>query len=146
MDKEVEIMFDQELFNSLEVGAYYVNTERQVQAWNKAAEEITGYMSDEVVGSHCFNNILMHIDESGTLLCNNKCPLAATMQDAAVREATVFFHHKTAGYRAKVYVITAPVFDRSNRIIGGVEVFIESGSREILIHSLEGLLQRKLLI
>ena len=31
-------------------GAYVVDTKRVIQYWNKAAEELTGFTADEVVG------------------------------------------------------------------------------------------------
>ncbi|MBN1555865.1 MAG: sensor domain-containing diguanylate cyclase [Phycisphaerae bacterium] len=103
-------------------GVYFVDTQRQILFWNKAAEQLTGYSSEEVLGSSCADNILMHVDDSGTCLCQNGCPLSATMQDGQPREADVYLHHRD-GYRLPVHVTTMTMQDRHGRVYGAVETF-----------------------
>jgi len=43
-------------------GIYFADKDRKILLWNKAAERITGYAQEEVVGKHCRDNILVHID------------------------------------------------------------------------------------
>lgn len=105
-------------------GVYYVDPDRQILYWNKAAERISGYKREEIVGNFCFNNYLRHINEDGLELCFHGCPLNATMQDGEPREALVFLHHKD-GYRVPVHVRVSPVRNETGQIIGGVEVFSE---------------------
>jgi two-component system cell cycle response regulator len=68
MNKPANSVVNKAFFDDLEDGAYYVDTDRKNIYWNKAAEAITGYKSSHVTGTHCFNNILMHIDEEGNFL------------------------------------------------------------------------------
>jgi two-component system, cell cycle response regulator len=138
MDKPADSIVNKAFFDDLEDGAYYVDAARKIIYWNKAAETITGYESGHVIGAHCFNNILMHIDEEGNFLCGAKCPLVETVRTGVGHEATVFLLHK-GGYRLKVLVLVAPVRDSQDRIIGAVEVFQENGSKEHLLHSLGSL-------
>jgi len=70
-----------DILNDLHDGLYIIDTNRKIVFWNKASEEITGYKSSEVVGSHCYDNILTHIDSDGNNLCTTMCPLLATMED-----------------------------------------------------------------
>lgn len=120
--------FFKSLLDSLSEGVYFVTRDRQITYWNKASEEISGYSSAEVVGRHCWNNILKHINHEGILLCKTMCPLAATVQDGETREAEVYLHHK-AGHRVPVRVRTAPVRDASGAIIGAVEIFSDNSAR-----------------
>ena len=66
------------ILDNLYDGVYFVDLDRKITYWNKGAERITGYTAGEVVGNRCFDNILMHVDSRGTLLCKDLCPLAAT--------------------------------------------------------------------
>ena len=138
MNKPADSVVNKAFFDDIEDGAYYVDTARKIIYWNKAAETITGYESSHVIGAHCFNNILMHIDEEGNFLCGAKCPLVETVKSGVGHEATVFLLHKD-GYRLKVLVLVAPVRDANDRIIGAVEIFQENGSKEHMMRSLESL-------
>jgi diguanylate cyclase (GGDEF)-like protein/PAS domain S-box-containing protein len=112
-------------------GVYFVDKTRKITAWNKGAEKITGYLAEEVVGKHCYNNILNHVDENGVALCFNGCPLHATMADGVKREARVFLQHKE-GHRVPVYVKALPIFGESDSTvtIGSLEIFSEVKSEE----------------
>lgn len=53
------------IINNLNDGVYFVDLDRRILFWNKAAERITGYSADEIMGRQCQDNILNHIDEDG---------------------------------------------------------------------------------
>ena len=91
----------EQMMNMLREGVYLVDLDRKITFWNKAAERISGYRSDEVLGSSCKDNILIHVDSTGRNLCNDGCPLHATMADREIRMADVFLHHRR-GYRVPV--------------------------------------------
>lgn len=110
-------------------GLYFVDTDRVITYWNRAAERISGFSAEEVVGKHCHDNILTHIDANGTQLCMGLCPLAATMQDRELREAEVFLHHKD-GHRVPVAVRTSPLTNEDGAVIGGIEIFTDMSNRE----------------
>lgn len=142
------------IFESLQDGVYFVDRQRRITYWNKAAEGITGFTEKEVVGSRCMDNILIHIDERGMTLCNGLCPLAAAMEDGNARQAEVYLHHKR-GHRIPVSVRTTPLRDKAGNVIGGVELFSDISSQKALqdkireleklalIDSLTGLSNRK---
>lgn len=46
-------------------GMYVLDTERKIVFWSLGAEQITGYTSEEMLGKHCFNGGLDHIDDTG---------------------------------------------------------------------------------
>ncbi len=129
------------IVENLNDGLYFVDLQRKITFWNKAAERISGFSADEVVGKHCFDNILTHIDNEGKSLCEGACPLAATMDDGKSREAKVYMHHKD-GHRVPVSVRVSPMTDKEGRVIGGIELFTDvSGfeANEIRMKELEKL-------
>lgn len=112
----------EKLLDSLYDGVYFVDKERKILYWNKGAEYLTGYSADEVVGKHCFDNILSHVSDAGCELCLNGCPLAATIGDGERRENEVYLRHKS-GHRVPVSVRVSPVTDEAGIVVGAVEVF-----------------------
>lgn len=117
-----------EILDTLYDGVYIVDRLRRIIFWNKAAEKLTGFSREEVMGKSCAHNILMHVDETGLSLCKGKCPLAHTMEDGQPREAEVFLHHKQ-GHRVPVFVRAAPIRDENGEIICAVEVFGDNTPR-----------------
>lgn len=111
-----------EIIDNLYDGVYFVDRDRVITYWNKGAERITGYRSEDVRGHACRDGILNHVAADGTSLCAGACPLAATMKDGEPREADVFLHHAD-GHRLPVLVRCAPLRDEHGTIIGAVETF-----------------------
>ena len=105
-------------------GAYIVDRERRILYWNYAAERISGYSSEQVIGRFCMDNILMHVDQAGCWLCHNGCPLSATIHDGDTHEAQVYLHH-AGGHRVSVNVRVIPLYDGEN-VWGAVEIFSEN--------------------
>ena len=64
------------IFENLNDGLYFVNKDRIITYWNKAAERITGFTAAEVMGRTCSDHILTHVDDDGRSLCAGMCPLA----------------------------------------------------------------------
>ena len=110
-------------------GVYFVDTERQIQDWNAGAAALTGFSRDEVRHRSCSDNILVHVDECGTQLCREGCPLQQTLLDGETRQGKVFLRHKQ-GYRVPVSVRVVPVRDSNSKIIGAVETFREIGDTD----------------
>jgi len=120
--------FFKNLLDNLHDGVYFVDQERRITYWNKGAERISGFLAGEVLGAHCWDNILQHVDVEGCQLCTGRCPLAATIEDGSAREVDIFLRHK-AGHRVPVSVRVNPILDGEGRIIGAVESFSESSSK-----------------
>jgi len=121
--------FYKEILNSLQDGIYYLDHNRIITYWNRGAEQITGYTAEQVIGRSCHNNMLNHVNEQGLVLCNEHCPMAATMQDGKPREEYVYLHH-AEGHRVPVQIRSIPIRDKSGNIIGAVETFNKGVSPE----------------
>jgi len=120
----------QNIIDSLYDGLYLVSKDRKITYWNQAAEHITGFSAEEVVGKRCSDNILIHVDEQGRQMCKGNCPLAYTMEDGESREGEFYLHHKK-GHRLPVLVRTSPYYE-NGKIVGGIEVFKDNSSGEKL--------------
>lgn len=107
---------------------YFVDNDRRIIFWNKVAESITGFTAQEVVGRHCYNNVLNHVDNSGCKLCQQGCPLKSTVEDGENREAEVFLMHKD-GHRVPVGVRSVAIME-DERIIGAAEFFVDSTQKQ----------------
>ncbi len=119
--------FYKHLIDELDEGLYFVDMQRNITFWNKAAERITGFSSEEVTGRPCHDNILNHVDVNGVNLCTGMCPLAYTLQDKKHRESDVFLHHKN-GTRIPVHVKISPITDETGATIGALELFSDNSS------------------
>jgi len=109
------------IVNNLSDGVYFVTKDRRITFWNKAAEKISGYRADEIVGSYCQDNLLNHIDYSGKPLCVVGCPLYASIVDGKQRKNEAFLRHKE-GHRIPVMVNIFPIIE-NGEIAGAIEIF-----------------------
>ncbi len=132
-----------QLIDNLYDGVYFVDDERRITYWNKGAERITGYLSELMVGSYCHHNLLNHVTEDGKLLCEEGCPLLATLHDGQLREAEVHLRHAD-GYRVPVLIRISPILDERRHIVGAVEVFSNNQSLFIMRRKISELAQKAL--
>jgi len=113
------------LLDLLADGVYITDRQRRIVFWSAAAERITGWKAEEVVGWHCRDNILVHVDKDGHALCGEEhCPLhhsVVTGQPSAA-PVLVFAQHKRRS-RTPVEVMVSPVRNHAGTVIGGIEVF-----------------------
>lgn len=153
---KIKADFYKTLLDNIYDGVYFVDSTRKIIYWNKGAERITGYSAHRVIGSHCYDNLLMHSDSMGKLLCEDGCPLSESLVDGEQHTADVYLHHHD-GQRVPVSVTTSPIRDSDGKIIGAVEIFRENSSGGIdpqmiqelknaaLLDSLTGLANRRFL-
>jgi diguanylate cyclase (GGDEF)-like protein/PAS domain S-box-containing protein len=126
------------LLDNLYDGVYFVDRDRQITLWNKAAEKITGFTRGEVLGKRCADNLLRHVDHRGNSLCEGACPLSYTLLDGQPRSASVFLHHKD-GHRLPVAIGIAPITNNQQEIIGAVEIFRDDSATVAALEHLKEL-------
>lgn len=121
--------FYKEILDNLSERVYFVDRARMITYWNRGAELITGYSRESVIGRGCYDPILSNIDEVGTLLCKNSCPLASTLSHGQPNEAeaNVYLHH-AKGHRVPIRMRVAPIYNEAGEIIGAVETFCDNST------------------
>ena len=111
------------ILDAISDGVYVTTAQREIVFWSQGAERITGYSAEEVVGKHCYDNVLVHTDLEGKSLCFSACPLEACIQTGVGGTVNEVFLKRKDGGRLAVYVKTAVVHDGGRDY--GVEVFGE---------------------
>ncbi len=146
----------EQLLDSLYEGLYFVDRARKITFWNRAAEALTGFSKEELLGRSCADEVLVHVDTAGNRLCLGGCPVAGTIEDGESREADVFLRHKD-GHRIPVKVRVAPVYDDHGEIQGAVEIFedntallellqqLRDAEKDALLDALTGIPNRRYL-
>jgi diguanylate cyclase (GGDEF)-like protein/PAS domain S-box-containing protein len=132
------------ILDNLYDGVYFVDLHRKITYWNRSAESITGYKGPDIIGRHCWDNILMHVDLKGRNICLGPCPLVRSMKEDAMLEQEVYLRHKD-GHRIPVLVRASPIKNGKGRIIGAVEIFSDNSPRIDLEHKVEELQQLAML-
>jgi diguanylate cyclase (GGDEF)-like protein/PAS domain S-box-containing protein len=120
--------FYKELLDHMSDGVYFVDRERRILFWNERAVRLTGYEPEDVMGRFCQDEILCHVDGKGKRLCQEGCPLTATIADGEAREAQVFLRHKQ-GRRVPVLVRVQPIHGDDGSVVGAVEIFTDETAR-----------------
>lgn len=107
----------------LPFGAYIVDPARRVLYWNQRAEQITGFLSQEVLGRTCGETLLDHCAPGGVGVCSSAaCPLAIAQREGRSTEARLFLRHKE-GQRVPVLIRTIPLRDENGRVRAVAELF-----------------------
>jgi PAS domain S-box-containing protein len=111
-------------------GIFTINARGQITSFNRAAEEITGFTKEEVIGMACD-------DLFKTDLCDTVCPLKKSITSGArIHNREVRIRTKD-GRSIPVSVTTAPLVNAAGKLVGGVEVFRDMSQVEDLRRQLD---------
>jgi PAS domain S-box-containing protein len=111
-------------------GIFTINAQGRITSFNRAAEEITGFSKEEVIGRSCD-------DMFKTDLCDTVCPLKKSISSGAkIHNREVRIQTKD-GRSIPVSVSTAPLITAAGKLIGGVEVFRDMSQMEYLKRQLD---------
>ncbi len=113
-----------ELLDSVADGVYFVDRERRITFWNRAATEISGHPKESVVGHTCPTGPLQHVDWEGRRLCQTACPLTDVLADGQPRQADVLLRHRD-GHRVPVRVSVRPIRSPDGELTGAIETFTD---------------------
>ncbi|HVZ18908.1 MAG TPA: PAS domain-containing protein [Terriglobales bacterium] len=112
-----------QILESLPAGVYIVGLDRRIVFWNRAAEFITGYLSQEVIGRSCGEDVLVHCGAEGSPVCSTAgCLLTCALRDRKPSEAVLFARHKD-GHRVPIRVKSIPVLDEDGKVLAIAEIF-----------------------
>jgi PAS domain S-box-containing protein len=108
------------VFEDLERGLFIVDQRRRITAFNKRAQEITGFPKEEALGRHCWE--VFQADR-----CQEGCFLRATLEDGAPRADQGVRILNKGGERLSLLVSTAPIKNKRDVVVGAVEIFQSLG-------------------
>ena len=104
------------ILNSITDGVFTIDENWRITSWNRAAEEITGYAAEEVIGRPC-----AEVLRGGR--CGQGCPMQRTLETGKpTLSVEVEIQHKS-GRLVPISVNTALLHDENGEVIGAVETF-----------------------
>ena len=106
----------QYILDSVGDGVFTVDHAFKITSFNKAAETITGYRSEEVLGKRCR-------DVFDGSVCEGNCPLAKAMTTKSKVDVFDIIIHGKNGREISVSISATALADEFGKIIGAVETF-----------------------
>jgi two-component system, cell cycle response regulator len=110
------------LLEALPFGIYAVNRDGKVILWSEGAEQLTGYLRQEVVGRSCREALLEHCDEEQNPLEGATIPLLATLHEGRSGAGKLSLRGKN-GHLFPVEIRTFPLRDDHGTLLGAAEIF-----------------------
>lgn len=103
--------------NSIAEGVFTVDEEMKITSFNEAAENMTGWKQEEVLGKPC-----------KTIFCSNICSSACAIATATANNCNILIDRdvyitRRDGTSFPIRISATPLIDEDNQIIGGVETF-----------------------
>ena len=127
MDRFIHYEQLRTLLVDLRVGVFTVDAHRKITSFNKAAELLTGYKEEEVVGKPCHEVFLNE-------LCCGECKY----HEAVIsQKKTLSFDVEIVDARNERHLVTkivTPLYDVHENLIGCMEVFQDRSTFEELIN------------
>jgi phosphoserine phosphatase RsbU/P len=113
------------VLDSVNAGVYVTDKDRKILYWNQAAQRITGWPADQIMGKRCLDQVLCHVDKDGRQLCGEEfCPLHRAITTGTSSVVPIIVYAKTAqGGRVPMRVSVGPLRNQAGEIVGGVETF-----------------------
>ena len=110
----------EKIIDCLNDGVYVCDRDRRIVFWSKAAERITGWRSEDVLGRACLEDILNHVDKDGHRLCGEEyCPLHRAMITGVTTQVPIIvFARRKDGSRVPTQVTTAPIQNAESEWLG----------------------------
>ncbi len=102
-------------------GVYLVDLNRKIQYWNKAAELLTGFTTDEMIGKSFDEGNIIYEDEGGNVLQPFEYPVALCFQERRVVGKNFFIKAKNNS-KIPVEETAAPFYNRG-KIRGVIATF-----------------------
>jgi PAS domain S-box-containing protein len=104
------------ILSSVADGVFSINNDWKITSFNRAAEEITGWKKEEVLGKQCSE--VFH-----SSMCGEKCLLKKSMDEKCPQIDKPIFIKSKAGASIPVSISSSPIFDNTGKVIGGIETF-----------------------
>jgi PAS domain S-box-containing protein len=106
----------QAILNSISDGVMTVDKDWKIASWNRAAEKITGFHREEVVGRECTKVFR-------AALCREHCPVDRALSCGHPYQDVQVAIRNKRNEVVHLLVNAAPLYDGEGSIIGGLETF-----------------------
>lgn len=117
----------QTVLDGLQTGVYIVDRNRRIRFWNEGAEQITGYLRQDVVGRFLREHLLATGDGVKDLDSDPDDPINLAFRDGKPSIMDVSILHKD-GYRVPIVLRTNPIRNSDGAVIGAAESFEKNRS------------------
>ncbi len=125
MEKREPEKFFNIIFNSVADGVFTTDSEGRITFFNKAAEEITGFLCAEAIGRYCYE--IFRAD-----ICQSRCALKEVLKtEKEIINLPVTILSRN-GKRVPISISAAVLRDEKGEVIGGVETFRDLSAIEEL--------------
>ncbi len=120
----------QAILNSISEGVMTVDKDWKIASWNRAAEKITGFHKEEVLGKECLKVFRAS-------LCRYSCPVDKALSCGhPCQDIEVAIRNKK-NELVKLLVNAAPLYNDEGEVIGGLETFRDVSQNRWLQEELE---------
>ena len=116
-----------DILNNLYEAMFFVNSDCIIEFWNKAAERLTGYSSQEFVGKPCSENTLLQVDNNYKGTASLFTPVESTLKDAKPREMSLLIRTKNRR-KMPVHISTIPIKSNDGHPIGVIVTIRDQSS------------------
>src|SRR5258708_18946795 len=106
----------QSVLDGLGTGVYIVDRNRRIRFWNEGAEQITGYLRQDVVGRLQRDHLLAISDEAKDLDSDANDPVNLALRDGKSSSMDVSILHKD-GYRVPIVLQTMPIRNSHGAVV-----------------------------
>ncbi len=104
--------------NSIAEGVFTVDANWHITSFNYAAEKITGWKEEEVLGHSCKDVFKANI-------CRSRCAISDCIDSKNVVSDRMAYIEAKSGQSIPVKLSAAPMLDLCGNIVGGVETFTD---------------------
>ena len=122
---QLDTYFYRPMLESLPSGVCVLDRFGKIVFWNEAAERVTGYLRQDVLGHHYDGEFLEHIDGENNPILADVLPLIAAMREGRTKSGRVSLRAKD-GHFILVQLNAAPLRDERGSIQGAIEIFEEA--------------------
>jgi diguanylate cyclase (GGDEF)-like protein/PAS domain S-box-containing protein len=116
----------QAVLDKLQTGVYIVDRNRRIRFWNEGAEQITGYLRQDVVGRFLRDHLLT-TDAVKDVDSEPDDPINLVFRDGKPSTMDVSILHKD-GYRVPIVLRTNPIRNSRGAVVGAAESFEKNRS------------------
>jgi PAS domain S-box-containing protein len=122
------------IVDRIETGVYALDRDKRIVHWNHGAEQINGYLRQEVLGREYSGDLIVESDEHSPLVCVHSCPLESPPGAGTPQRVTTYVRHR-AGQVVPVLLWTLSLKDGSGATTSSVKIFSEQRTAAQPLHA-----------